>query len=62
LEQYISSENRFKILMKANPDEAKRLLVQAQKEVLEKYAYYKRLASADAAGQGSVPTPAPANT
>ncbi len=54
LEEYITKENRFKILMKANPEESKRLIGQAQKDVREKYAYYKKLASADVAGPGPV--------
>lgn len=60
LEEYVTKENRFKILMKANPEESKKLLAQAQKDVREKYAYYKKLASADVAGPGSVAETAPA--
>ncbi|MBI9072085.1 MAG: pyruvate:ferredoxin (flavodoxin) oxidoreductase [Melioribacteraceae bacterium] len=37
-------ENRFKMLTKSHPEEAKQLLTIAQKEVTKKWAYYEQLA------------------
>ena len=45
VEEYVSKENRFKILMKARPEEAKRLIAEQQRLVKARYEYYKLLAS-----------------
>ncbi len=53
LEQYMTQENRFKLLMKAKPEEAKRLLTEAQARLKERYQYYKQLASPAFAPSGA---------
>lgn len=42
---FLNNENRFKMLAKSKPEEAKRLFEQAQKDVDERYAYYEYLAA-----------------
>ncbi|MBI5394359.1 MAG: pyruvate:ferredoxin (flavodoxin) oxidoreductase [Verrucomicrobia bacterium] len=64
LEQYLYSENRFKMLTKSKPEEAKRLLAQAQKDVEARYAYYEYLAArtfqpAGGGAAGAMPAPPP---
>jgi len=44
LEEYIYGENRYRILEKARPEVAKRLLEEAQKHATYKYELYKSLA------------------
>ncbi len=44
LEEYIGEENRFRMLMKSQPERAARLLEQAQKAVTRRYESYARLA------------------
>ncbi len=44
LEDYIYNENRYRILRKANPERAKELLAEAQKQVTYQYNLYKYLA------------------
>jgi len=43
LEKYMYGQNRFKMLTKSKPEEAKRLLKQAENSVKERYAYYEFL-------------------
>ena len=45
LEQYMYSENRFKMLTKINPDVAKLLLGEAQQDVKTRFAHYQNLAA-----------------
>ncbi len=45
LEQYMYLENRFKMLTKSHPDEAKELLAQAQNDVYTRWHYYEYMAS-----------------
>ncbi len=45
LEQYMYSENRFKMLTTIDPDMAKKLLGEAQQDVKTRFAYYQFLAS-----------------
>ncbi len=47
LEEYIYSENRYKMLTKAKPEAAKELLTAAQKEVLDTWKFYEQMASFD---------------
>lgn len=47
LEKYMYAQNRFKMLTKSKPEEAKRLLRQAQDSVKERYAYFEFLAGKD---------------
>jgi pyruvate-ferredoxin/flavodoxin oxidoreductase len=44
LEEYAYMENRYKILTKTNPEEAKRLLNQAQHDADERWRLYEQLA------------------
>jgi pyruvate-ferredoxin/flavodoxin oxidoreductase len=43
--QYMYMENRFKMLSKSRPEEAKRLLQQAQADVTERWKFYEYLAA-----------------
>jgi pyruvate-ferredoxin/flavodoxin oxidoreductase len=45
LEQYMYTENRFKMLTKINPDVAKVLLEEAQQDVKTRFAHYQNLAA-----------------
>lgn len=45
LEQYMYSENRFKMLKGTKPEEARRLLSQAQEDVNKRWAMYQYLAA-----------------
>ncbi len=45
LEEYVYTENRFKMLLKSDPERAKQLLTTAQAEIKEKWEFYKYLAS-----------------
>jgi len=47
VEEFMYSENRFKRLLKINPERAKRLLEQAEKEAKANYHYFRGLASID---------------
>ncbi len=44
LSDFMSSENRFRILQKANPAQAEKLLVEAQKNAKARYKLYKHMA------------------
>ena len=46
LEEYMYNENRYKMLTRAMPEEAKKLLKEAQEGVLERWKLYERLAAA----------------
>jgi len=45
LEEYVYNENRYKMLTRTNPEVAKKLLKQAQKEVLRRWKMYEYLAA-----------------
>jgi pyruvate-ferredoxin/flavodoxin oxidoreductase len=45
LEQYMYAENRFKMLTASKPEEAKRLLKQAQEDVHTRWQMYQYLAT-----------------
>ncbi|TSA28123.1 MAG: pyruvate:ferredoxin (flavodoxin) oxidoreductase [Ignavibacteriales bacterium] len=53
LEDYIYKENRYKMLTKSHPTEAKELLVKAQEEVLKKWKFYEQMSSFEAGKDGS---------
>ncbi len=56
LEKYMYMENRFKMLTKSKPEEAKRLLQEAQDDVNARWKLYEYLAArkrADAEWHGS---------
>ena len=44
LTQFAESENRFRVLERTHPEEAKRLMAEAQKDVDRRRAYYEKLA------------------
>ena len=44
LEDYVYNENRYTVLKKSNPERAKQLLEEAQKQVTQHYSMYKYLA------------------
>jgi pyruvate-ferredoxin/flavodoxin oxidoreductase len=45
LDQFLYLENRFKMLTKTNPEEAKRLLTQSQKDVHARWRFYEYLSA-----------------
>jgi pyruvate-ferredoxin/flavodoxin oxidoreductase len=45
IEQFLYLENRFKMLTKSKPEEARRLLEEAQKDVQTRWRMYERLAA-----------------
>lgn len=45
VEEYLYTENRFKMLTKSKPEQAKELLQQAQKDVDRRFKYYEYLAT-----------------
>lgn len=53
LEDYIYKENRYKMLTKSHPTEAKELLVKAQEEVLKKWKFYEQMSSFEVGKDGS---------
>ncbi len=51
-------ETRFKMLTKSNPEAAEQLMVQAEKDITERWKYYERLAALDfSAGNETVELP-----
>jgi pyruvate-ferredoxin/flavodoxin oxidoreductase len=50
VEQYLLMENRFKMLTKSNPEEAKKLFKEAQEDVTMRYQFYEYLAARAGAG------------
>jgi pyruvate-ferredoxin/flavodoxin oxidoreductase len=59
LQEYLLSENRFKMLTKSKPDEARRYFQQAQIDADARWQFYQYLASRDPKPKLSAP-PAPA--
>ena len=60
LAEFAYSENRYKMLTKTKPDEAKRLIELAQKDAAERWAQYERLAGAKTRDEPTKKTPEPA--
>ncbi len=56
LEQYLKMENRFKMIMKSNPEEAKKLFEIAQKEVTARWKRFEYLAQAKPSIEAPNPT------
>jgi len=52
LEEYMYSENRFKMLTKSNPKEARRLLDSAKQDVVERWKQYEYMASMPSLSDG----------
>ena len=55
-EKYALSETRFRMLMQANPERAKRLLKEAQRVATARFDLYRQLAQLSC-GQGSTDQP-----
>jgi pyruvate-ferredoxin/flavodoxin oxidoreductase len=55
VEQYLYMENRFKMLTKSRPEEAKRLLKEAQNDVNTRWKLYEYLAARSVSGVVPVP-------
>ena len=55
VEQYLNLENRFKMLTKSKPDEAKKLFVQAQQDVEVRWQLYQYLAARECKNQHNEP-------
>ena len=47
MEEYYKNENRFKVLMRTNPERAKKLVEEAEREAKWRYRLYKLLAEGD---------------
>ncbi len=62
VEQYLNLENRFKMLTKSKPDEAKKLFAQAQQDVGLRWELYQYLASRTFKANGAEPLPASVRT
>ena len=64
VQDYLLSENRFKMLTKSKPEDAKRFFAQAQVDADRRWAYYQYLAGAQARQRRSRRKPAatPANS
>ncbi len=56
LDKYLTMENRFKMLTKSRPEEAKRLFQEAQDDVRARYQMYEYLAAQKGSASGE-PTP-----
>jgi pyruvate-ferredoxin/flavodoxin oxidoreductase len=57
VQEYLLSENRFKMLTKSKPEEAKRLFELAQKDADTRWQFYAYLSSRKAGGNGQVAEP-----
>jgi hypothetical protein len=54
VEQYLYMENRFKMLTKSRPEEAKKLLKEAQNDVDTRWKLYEYLAARSVSGEALV--------
>jgi pyruvate-ferredoxin/flavodoxin oxidoreductase len=63
LQDYLLSENRFKMLTKSKPEEAKKLFAQAQADVEHRWKFYEFLSGRNTKpGHGQPASPKPAAT
>jgi pyruvate-ferredoxin/flavodoxin oxidoreductase len=63
LQDYLLTENRFKMLTKSKPEEAKKLFAQAQVDADRRWKFYQFLSGRDTkAGNGQPASPTPAAT
>ncbi len=63
LQDYLLSENRFKMLTKSKPEEAKKLFAQAQGDADRRWKFYQFLSERNTkAGNGQPASPKPATT
>jgi pyruvate-ferredoxin/flavodoxin oxidoreductase len=58
VQDYLLSENRFKMLTKSKPEDAKMFFAQAQKDADRRWAYYQYLAGRDPKSGNGAPAPA----
>jgi pyruvate-ferredoxin/flavodoxin oxidoreductase len=56
VEEFMYLENRFKMLKKSNPEEAKRLLKEAQHDVDTRWRFYEYMAARPANGKAEAAT------
>ncbi|MDZ4241407.1 MAG: hypothetical protein U1D99_01125, partial [Candidatus Omnitrophota bacterium] len=54
LSEYAYRQNRFKMLSKSKPDEAKRLMELAQKDVHDRWKIYEAMSASGSNGQQPV--------
>ncbi len=59
VEQYLNMENRFKMLTKIKPEEARRLFALAQEDVQRRWRFYESLAARDLQPPQGASKPAP---
>jgi pyruvate-ferredoxin/flavodoxin oxidoreductase len=62
VQDYLLSENRFKMLTKSKPEDAKRFFGQAQVDADRRWKYYQYLAGRDSKPAAPAPTPKPVTT
>jgi pyruvate-ferredoxin/flavodoxin oxidoreductase len=62
VQDYLLSENRFKMLTKSRPEEAKKLFQQAQLDAERRFKFYQFLAGRDGDSQKPAPAPVPPST
>jgi pyruvate-ferredoxin/flavodoxin oxidoreductase len=60
VQDYMMTENRFKMLTKSKPEEAKRFFAQAQLDADRRWKYYQYLAGRETNGSTNPAAPAPA--
>ncbi len=58
VQDYLLSENRFKMLTKSKPEDAKRFMEQAQKDAEARWQLYSYMAARKPAGEAPKPAPA----
>jgi pyruvate-ferredoxin/flavodoxin oxidoreductase len=61
IEQFLYLENRFKMLTKSKPQEARRLLEEAQKDVQTRWRMYEYLGARKPDSNGGAPAGSPVN-
>jgi len=62
VQDYLLSENRFKMLTKSRPEEAKKLFQQAQLDAERRFKFYQFLAGREGDAQKPAPAPVPPST
>jgi pyruvate-ferredoxin/flavodoxin oxidoreductase len=58
VQDFMMSENRFKMLTKSKPDDAKKYFAQAQTDVEKRWRLYQFMAQRDMKNGTAVPAPA----
>jgi pyruvate-ferredoxin/flavodoxin oxidoreductase len=62
VQDYLMSENRFKMLTKSKPEDAKKFFAQAQTDAERRWKYYQFMAGRDQVVSAPAPAPKPATT